>query len=123
MALLAQPDYEDYPGNHGISIFLNDPAHPGQLRAPVTYLPANPTQFDPGISVGNFTGTKSLDIVTTTAGNYGTGDNVLVLPSDPAHPRGLSSVHIDPAARELTDIRAGDFGPERGRLRRRGGGG
>ena len=86
MALLAQPDYEDYPGNHGISIVLNDPAHPGQLRAQVTYLPANPNQFDSGISVGNFTGTKSLDIVTTTAGNYGTGDNVLVLPSDPAYP-------------------------------------
>jgi hypothetical protein len=60
-----------------VDVLLNRPDAPGQFSAPVSY-PGGPIPFS--LTVGNFQGTDSLDIVVN---GY---NGLYILPADPFHP-------------------------------------
>jgi hypothetical protein len=69
-------------GAPGVSVLLQDAAHPGSFLAPVTYATQNAAV---DVAVGDLNGDNKPDLVVANLGPSPTG-SVSVLLQDPAHP-------------------------------------
>jgi hypothetical protein len=72
----------DGKGSAGVSILLQDSAHPGTFLAPVTYM-TPPAAID--VAVGDLNGDGKPDLVVASLQPVPTG-SISVLLQDPAHP-------------------------------------
>ncbi len=95
----------DGKGTAGVSVLLQDPAHPGSFLPPVTYATAGES-ID--VAVDDLQGTKQMDLVVANLAPVNTG-SVSVLLHDPQHPGAFLAATNYPALSQPLSVAIKDL--------------
>ncbi len=95
----------DGKGTAGVSVLLQDPAHPGSFLPPVTYVTAGES-ID--VAVDDLQGTKQMDLVVANLAPVNTG-SVSVLLHDPQHPGAFLAATNYPALSQPLSVAIKDL--------------